>query len=107
MYFVTRGRLQYLEIASNGKKKGAKYLTDGMWCSECALWSNWVHKGTLIATTHTEVFAVHSQQLAAVAGEDLFVREITSDYREAFQKQLTEQQEDQMNDINLGFSFSQ
>jgi len=74
MIVVKRGELRYTNRTSGGGSSTAltrsssvpsldangNLLTAGDWCSEAALWTDWVHFGRLRATHDSEVLVIDS-----------------------------------------------
>jgi CRP-like cAMP-binding protein len=74
MFFLVKGRLRYHDgtYPSTGN---VHELGKGSWCCEGALWTKWVHLGTMTADTDAELLSVESAELAAItSGHEKVVR---------------------------------
>jgi len=74
MFFLVKGNLRYhdqepLYVGS------VHELGEGSWCCEGAVWTKWVHLGTMTADTDSELLSVDTLELAAVtSGHERVVR---------------------------------
>lgn len=105
MIFVLKGQLSYKcskaeKILTRRKTKRLRADTgvlsvvgEGEWACEAALWTTWVHVGTLQALTVCDIVAVHKDDFAAVITTHKKVCELVQSYAENFVARLNEQTE--------------
>lgn len=64
MYFIAKGHLDY-----KVDHEEVIVVSEGQWVSEACMWSNWVYKGTMTATSDVKIAAVEAR-----AFQDLLTR---------------------------------
>mmetsp|Transcript_15785 Transcript_15785/g.37126 ORF Transcript_15785/g.37126 Transcript_15785/m.37126 type:complete len:1074 (+) Transcript_15785:132-3353(+) len=116
MYFVSRGSLSYSakrrltqssSMATSSAHKSTSvasrataqsdFLAQGHdilevddWCCEGALWTHWVHVGTLRATENAEVLAVKGDEFANATNSFFYVRMNACTYARLYVSRLNE-----------------
>jgi len=60
MYFVIEGGFRY--VMEPAQKKDPKLLFAGTWCCEAALWTHWVHQGTMQSIEGGDVVVLSAER---------------------------------------------
>jgi len=98
MYLVLVGRMGYalqrVSMAHVAHSRDDCIMSAGEWCSEVALFTAWVHVGTLCAVKNSEVLAVDAHRFLEVTVKDQKVVEATARYGSSFLQMLNAQAED-------------
>lgn len=90
-YLVARGRLNYLQFPESSfvEKTTVVHINDGTWLCEAALWSQWVHVGTLEAITTCQVLVVKAEVLLGIASQHETVARSTLEYATNYFARIT------------------
>jgi len=68
MYILSSGMLKYTRLNDNDKEVVFTHdVAIGDYISECALWIEWMHRGTLTATASCQVTQVDAKSFQRVA----------------------------------------
>jgi len=85
-YLLTRGRCKYTQEpdSSHVTDEEKKYVDEGQWICEAALWSHWTHVGKLEAAELCQFLVVSAEGVARVALRRHVTGKITRDYCKNF-----------------------
>jgi len=89
MYFLLKGSVVYMQ-ASQGSCEEVQ-LAVSEWCSEGALWTSWVHLGTLRAEAHSEVLKIDAALFLELTLKDHRVIRYAASYGQRFVRMLDSQ----------------
>jgi len=90
LFFIVSGELLYLEAekgAYRGSTDNAVLVTPGMWICEAALWSEFIHKGSLYGQKHCDLVVLDSNKFGDVTRQHQTVLNSTRRYADSFMRQ--------------------
>lgn len=107
MYLIINGYLGYTRYLDNGDAAEQEILIgDGQWCSEAALWTLWMHHGTLVAQSDVRFCVVDSHIFTHIVGQFSHGEFDPRKYAAKFVEMLNvNQEQDKLSDLPPGTSF--
>jgi len=81
MYVIISGQVQYICASTQPQRQT---LHSGRWVSEAALWTGWVHRGELRATSDCLLFALDASGFAKVISSHKSAHAFAAQYARKF-----------------------
>jgi len=90
-YLVVSGKLNYTQVPGSSPATDPRtaFVGAGQWLCEAALWSHWIHVGTLQAETECQLFVVCAKELDSVLRRNRVLRDVTTEYCRRFHERIT------------------
>merc|ERR1719282_1240428 len=89
-YFVIEGSLNYIQSSESSPVTNLTRtpVRAGQWVCEAALWSHWIHVGTL-TTESSQLLSIYANKMAPLLQRNRLIHDITVEYCRHFHNRIT------------------
>jgi len=106
IYFLLAGKLRYNSSSCENQVGDTSVMLEkGAVMCEAALFTDWVHQGSMVAVGHAEVAAVSAKNFVSVVKRHPRACQISAEYGSVFLQLIAETPPGEVNDLRVGKGF--